>query len=61
VRGVLMAEIMRFIRDNRREIDGIIFRACPNVGRLNDRQRYLWVLNWEPLYRWARSAGVRFE
>ena len=47
-----------FIRENRKEIDAAIKRVCDNC-RLNDRERRLWILNDEGLYRWARSEGVR--
>lgn len=48
-----------FLRDNRAELDAAITRACPNIGKLNEEERRLWVLNDEGLYRWARSSGVR--
>ena len=48
-----------FIRTNRTEIDACITKACPNIGRLNDDERYQWVINDEGLYNWARSEGVR--
>ena len=48
-----------FIRANREDIDRAIVRACPNLGRLNDEERRLWVLNDEGLYRWfASTSGV---
>lgn len=46
-----------FIKENRKELDACILRACPN-GRLNDEERRQWVLNDEGLYLWARSEGV---
>ena len=48
----------QFIRENRKEIDTAIKRVCDNC-RLNDRERRLWILNDESLYRWARSNGIR--
>lgn len=51
-----MAEFLRVYRD---ELDAAINRACPNIGRLNNRERRLWVLNDEGLYDWARMCGVR--
>ena len=48
-----------FIKENREELDRCITRACPNVGRLNDKEREEWILNDEPLYRWARNEGVK--
>ena len=47
-----------FIRQNREELDGCIKRTCPNVGRIDDEERRLWILNDESLYLWARSEGV---
>lgn len=47
-----------FIRENREALDKVIQRASPGAPR-NDRERELWVLNNEGLYRWARSAGCR--
>lgn len=40
-----------FIRANRAEITA-------RTGAANDRERELWVLNDEGLYRWARRCGV---
>lgn len=42
-------------------------RYCPKSGTdhdhepepLNDKERRLWILNDEGLYRWARAEGVR--
>ena len=48
-----------FIKENREELDRCITRACPNVGRLNDKEREMWILNDEGLYNWARSEGVK--
>lgn len=50
--------LRQFIRDNRKELDEYILRVCPNL-RLNDRERRLWILNEEGLYRWALSEGVK--
>ena len=55
VEPVSMAEFLRVYRD---ELDAAINRACPNIGRLNNRERRLWVLNDEGLYDWARMCGV---
>lgn len=50
----------KFIKENRKEIDGCIKRAVPNIEtRINDEERRLWILNDEGLYRWARRNGVR--
>jgi hypothetical protein len=49
----------QWIRDHRKELDTAILRACPNIGRLNDAERRLWVLNDEGLYLWAKLEGVR--
>ena len=53
--------LKQFIKENRDELDACIARALgeednPNA---NDRERRLWILNDEGLYRWARSEGVR--
>lgn len=48
-----------FIREHREEIDQAIRRTCPNIRRLDDAERRLWVLNDEQLYNWARHKGVR--
>ena len=46
-----------WIRANRTELDECIRRACPNIARLDDEERRLWVLNDEGLYNWARSEA----
>lgn len=51
--------LRQFLRQYRPTIDAVIRRECPNVGRLNDRERRLWVLNHEPLYDLARACGVK--
>ena len=53
--------ITQFIRENKAEIDAGIKRAldADPEYHLNDRERRLWILNDEGLYRWARSEGVR--
>jgi hypothetical protein len=64
--------LKQFIRENRAEIDAAIlalmFRHDGKGGRgtipdppprINDKERRLWILNDEGLYRTARSAGVR--
>jgi len=48
-----------FIKQYRQEIDMEIKSVCPNCTRFNDEERRLWILNHEPLYRWAQSEGVR--
>ena len=48
-----------FIRANREELDRLILKACPNLGKLNDGDRRAWIANDEGLYQWARSTGVR--
>lgn len=47
-----------FIKEHKNELDECIRRVCPNC-RLNNRERELWIMNDEGLYRWARSEGVR--
>lgn len=53
--------LKQFIKENRQEIDRVIFaRLGPDSGvRLNDKERRLWILNDESLYRWAINARVR--
>lgn len=51
--------LQTFIKENRTKLDACIARALnldtnPNA---NDRERELWVLNDESLYRWAQSEG----
>jgi len=58
VQGGILS-IRKFIRDNREEIDAHIKKEVPNVGRINDEERRLWVLNDYGLYTWARSSGVK--
>jgi hypothetical protein len=50
--------LREFIRQHRAEIDQVIQRAAPGAPR-NDRERELWVMNDEQLYRRARAAGAR--
>ena len=53
-RGMGMAS---FIKENKAEIDAAI-KSVSDV-RLNDKERRMWIMNDEGLYRWARSCGVR--
>jgi hypothetical protein len=46
-----------FIKENKAEIDAAI-KSVSDV-RLNDKERRMWIMNDEGLYRWARSCGVR--
>lgn len=48
-----------WIRANRAGIDEVIRRECPGIERISDKERRLWVLNWETLYNWARADGVK--
>ena len=54
LRGMSMAS---FIKENKAEIDAAI-KSVSDV-RLNDKERRMWIMNDEGLYRWARSCGVR--
>jgi predicted lipoprotein with Yx(FWY)xxD motif len=45
-----------FIKENRPEIDAAIRSVAHSLVR-NDDDRKEWILNHEPLYRWARSWG----
>jgi len=50
---------LKFIRDNRKEIDETIKRILKDPSyQLNDNERKQWVENDESLYNWARSEGV---
>jgi hypothetical protein len=51
-------QLKNFIKENKKEIDEHIKRACPNC-RLNNEERRLWILSDEGLYNWARSMGVK--
>lgn len=51
--------LKEFIKQNRKELDEAIRRVCPNIPRLNDEERRVWILNDEGLYRWARAERVR--
>ena len=53
-RGMTLTE---FIKEYKKEIDDAIHRVSD--VRLNDRERRLWILNDEGLYRWAKSCGVK--
>ena len=48
----------QFIRKNRSEIDAAIRGECDNLGKLNDAEREMWILNDEGLYLWARDNKV---
>ena len=49
----------QFIKENRNELNRLIWAAAFNQHRLNDREREMWILNDEYLYCWARSEGVQ--
>ena len=48
-----------FLKKNRKELDEAIKSACSNVGKLNDEDRWQWVMNDESLYLWAKREGVQ--
>lgn len=63
--------MMIFIAENREQVDNIIntemYRHDGKGGRgripdppptRNDKERREWIINHEPLYRWARAEGV---
>ncbi|HVP76648.1 MAG TPA: hypothetical protein VMV04_02025 [Thermodesulfobacteriota bacterium] len=52
--------LRQFIRKNRRELDKAIQRKYPNVKKLNDDERRVWILTDKILYIWAKSVGVKF-
>ena len=49
--------LSHFIKDYRKEIDGVILKHCPNM-KISDKERRLWVLNYEYLYLLAKDKGV---
>ena len=51
--------VVQWVRANRLMIDAEIERQCPGIGRLTDRERRLWTVNDEGLYRLARADGAR--
>jgi len=53
--------LQEFIKQNRKELDACIAKALSQDKNPypNDRERRLWILNDESLYRWARSEGVK--
>lgn len=53
--------VAEWVRANRLMIDAEILRQCPSLGteRLTDRERRLWTVNDEGLYRLARADGAR--
>ncbi len=48
----------QFLKDNREEIDQIIRSTVPEA-QINDEERWMWVMNDEGLYLWAKREGVR--
>jgi len=52
-------KLSELVRENRDKIDEQIRAECPNIGPIDDDERELWVMNNEPLWRWAKSKGVR--
>ena len=42
--------IRDFIKQNREKIDRAILRANPDIYRINDHERRLWILNDKSLY-----------
>jgi hypothetical protein len=46
-----------FINENKQEIDTIIYDYYRVVVK-NNRERKLWILDDEGLYRWAHREGV---
>jgi hypothetical protein len=56
----LSMTLEQFIRKNRRELDKAILRMYPNVKKLNDDERRVWILTDKFFYSWAKSAGVKF-
>ena len=49
----------KFLKKHRKEIDQAMKQACPNRGRINDRDRRQWVANDEGWSRWAKRACVK--
>ena len=53
--------LREFIKEHRAEIDQFIAREIgqDHNPRPNDEERWLWMVNHEGLWEWARSEGVR--
>jgi hypothetical protein len=51
--------MQQFINDNKVQIDAHITKRVPNLGRVDNKKRRMWIANDEYLYGWARSQGVR--
>jgi len=49
-----------FIRENRKTIDDIIQKQIGKSEKLNDREREMWIQNYEPLYNWAKRHQLSF-
>ena len=47
-----------FVKRNRIDIDKWIVEKPGGVKPTNDKERIEWVMNEEPLYRWAQASGV---
>lgn len=50
-----------FVRENRGELEDLILRACSNCVIYDIEDIEDWVMNDEPLYRWAIETGVEFD
>jgi hypothetical protein len=48
--------LRNFIKKNRVQLKEYIKKACPNIGKINDEEIRMWVLNDEG-YMWAKSEG----
>lgn len=49
-----------FIAYNREIIDEVIMgQIKDNTFHITDKERELWIMNWEPLYIMARRQGVK--
>lgn len=49
----------QFIRRHRLEITRIIYAESPGLEPMNDQTREEWIMNFEPLYLWAKRKGVK--
>jgi len=54
--------VYEFVEKHRETINAIMQKELGDVPIIDtDRERELWVMNFEPLYRWAVDAGMDIE
>jgi len=51
-----------FVKKHKGTINAIMRKELGDIPIIDtDRERELWVMNFEPLYRWAVDAGMEVE